>query len=512
MRVSPLISSLLAVAFLGGAGVVAYPDVLPGVRAEPSVDAGSESESEPEVDATGTATPSELAVVPSTPSVAAALPIPPDRNQVILDLGALLANPEYDTLGSLSLSVLDQDGRLVIERSPALGLLPASTMKMVTAAAALALHGEDATLETEVLIDGAVSSRGTLDGNVYVVAGGDPTLASIEFQQFVYPIRPATDTRQLVELLRGAGIQRVTGDVVADPGAYADDRLAEGWRETYLNDFDARYITGLTVDAGLDVTIKRARSDWPQLAPEDLGNEGIRVKLAADPVARAAEVLREELARARMSVEGEARVGNSPASAISIGAMVSAPLGELLTFMVKRSDNHIADTLFREIGAQVTGRSTWDSSSQAVRALLADLGVDLDSAVLKDGSGLSRGDLLSARLLAELDQRMASSPDGELWASLHAVAGEDGTLRRRLRDTIADGRFRGKTGTLNDVRALVGAVQGPNGQRFHLAIIGNGGEVWRATTLADQMILRLTRSLWCSADNAPDDVVLACAA
>jgi D-alanyl-D-alanine carboxypeptidase/D-alanyl-D-alanine-endopeptidase (penicillin-binding protein 4) len=508
MRVSPLISSLLAVAFLGGAGVVAYPDVLPGVRAEPTVDAASE----PEADVTATPAPSELTVVPSAPAEAVALPIPLDRNQVILDLGALLANPEYDTMGSLSLSVVDQDGRLVIERSPALGLLPASTMKMVTAAAALALHGEDGTLQTQVLIDGVVSPRGTLDGDVYVVAGGDPTLASVEFQQFVYPIRPATDTSKLVDLLRGAGIQRITGDVVTDPGSYADERVAEGWRETYLNDFDARYITGLTVDAGLDVTIKRPRSDWPLLAPEDLGTEGIRVRLAVDPVARAAEVLREELARARMSVEGEARVGTSPASATSIGAMVSPPMGELLTFMVKRSDNHIADTLFREIGAQVTGRSTWDSSSQAVRVLLADLGVDLESAVLEDGSGLSRGDLLSARLLAELDQRMASSEAGALWASLHAIAGEDGTLRRRLRDTIADGRFRGKTGTLNDVRALVGAVQGPNGQRFHLAIIGNGGEVWRATTLADQMILRLTRSLWCSTVDAPDDVVLACAA
>ena len=78
-----------------------------------------------------------------------------------------------------------------------------------------------------------------------------------------------------------------------------------------------------------------------------------------------------------------------------------------------------------------------------------------------------------------------------------AITGESGTLRNRLRGTIADGRFAGKTGTLRDTSGLVGTVEGSGGQRYHLAVLANdaGEGRWLARALADELIQLLTADL-----------------
>lgn len=505
MRPSPLVSSLLAALCFGAAGVVALAD-----------DAGVSSPSV--VDQVGAPVPAPTLTSVPTPAETTApepaltmAPLPDDHVQLAVDLRALLEDPQFATGSLVTAVVLDELGRVVVEQHPTAGAMPASTMKLLVAAASLERHGPAARLATPVLIRGTVSARGTLVGDVIVVGAGDPSLASGEYQRFVYPARPAGDTAQVVEVLRAAGIERITGDVIADPGPFADDPTPEGWRDGYFQDFNARQITGLTVDAGLVVHVDAPKAAWPDLTAEQIADGAVRITMASDPVLHAAEVLREELRRGRLPIEGVARVGQADVDDVPIGALQSPPLQELLAFMLKHSDNHLADTLLRELGTQAPGGSTWQSSMLGARELLSSLGLDVEDAVIHDGSGLSRDDLLSARLLAQLDQRMTASANGPLWTSLQSVAGKDGTLRRRLAGTLADGRFRGKTGTLTDVRALVGAVEGPDGRRYHLALLANGGEVWRAQDLADQMVLRLTRSLLCGAGSGAD-VPASCAA
>jgi serine-type D-Ala-D-Ala carboxypeptidase/endopeptidase (penicillin-binding protein 4) len=190
------------------------------------------------------------------------------------------------------------------------------------------------------------------------------------------------------------------------------------------------------------------------------------------------------------------RAGGPPAAPVALGAVESAPLTELLAHVVRWSDNHLTDGIFRTLGAD--GGGTWAAAADATRAALGDLGLDWTGAVLADGSGLSRDDRLTASLLTRLDLEMSRSELAPVWRDLMAVAGASGTLRHRLRGSLADRRLHGKTGTLEDVRALTGSVTGPDGQRYHLTVIGNdlhGEDRFRLRLLADEIVLNLTEDL-----------------
>ena len=184
-----------------------------------------------------------------------------------------------------------------------------------------------------------------------------------------------------------------------------------------------------------------------------------------------------------------------------IAAVKSPPLTELLCYTVQRSDNHLADGIFRALGRS-NGDGSWASGSNAVLAALTrlfDRGPEpsWDGAVLADGSGLSRDDRLSAQLLVSLDVVMTQRA-GTRWQDLMAVTGSSGTLRRRLRGTIAEGKVLGKTGSLRDVRSLSGAVVGPDDRRYHFAVVGNGldaAENAAVRQLQDELLLALAEDL-----------------
>ena len=176
---------------------------------------------------------------------------------------------------------------------------------------------------------------------------------------------------------------------------------------------------------------------------------------------------------------------------------------QILRYAVQRSDNQISDGLFKAVGRARSGIGSFESGEQALRQVLEHYDIDHSSAKFADGSGLSRDDRLTPRLLVELEQAMYTTEYANLWPSLMAVTGEPGTLQNRLVNTIAEGRFAGKTGTLRDVSALTGTVSGRNGQRYHLAVISNdpGDSRWISRTMADELILQLVADLdGCSVD------------
>jgi hypothetical protein len=105
--------------------------------------------------------------------------------------------------------------------------------------------------------------------------------------------------------------------------------------------------------------------------------------------------------------------------------------------------------------------------------------------------------VVSASVLAEVQAAMATAEHAAIWADLQAVAGERGTLRTWLGGTPAVGRFRGKTGTLDDVKGLTGTVWGPDGTALHLAVVVNDAGVGRGNVrlLMDQLVLTLAAVL-----------------
>lgn len=501
-----LLAAVLVLVVGGGAlAVAAWPDETPPAGlggASPSTAESAPPGRTPDVAALPPSrTPVPTAVprralgpaAPSLPRRTEAPPPPPGRAQLATRLGAIVARPDLAVDGTVGIAVLDRYGRTVFAQAPDRPLLPASTQKAVTAAAALVTFGGDHRFETRIGVrghDGApVVDDRVVRGDLVLIGAGDPVLASADYQRWVYAARPRTPLEKLADRVVAVGVRRVTGGVVGDGGIFGAATVADGWKQSYFWDFDARHITGLTVDAGLRVDLVR-----PPPNPE------LRLTIAPDPAGQAASLLHRALQD--RGVEFGAATASSVAPVQvdrTLSAVRSPPLRELLGHALRRSDNHLADTLFRTVGHAHYDRGSWDLAERAAREVLDQLGVTSRGAVFADGSGLSRADRATPRMLALLDLAMTASSHGSDWAATMAVAGETGTLRRRLRGTVAAGRFRGKTGTLDDVASVVGAVVGPGAGRYHLAVLGNGltargrGVV---RVLTDELVLALAADLF----------------
>ena len=382
----------------------------------------------------------------------------------------------YEGLGELeelSVLVVDEGGRAVVDLDADEARLPASTAKLVTAAAAWRLLGPDYRYVTRVHATGGIDD-GVLDGDLVVAGSGDPALVSPVYAEEVFPARPHTLLADLAEAVADAGVEEVAGRVRADVGGFADEPVAQGWPERYLTSLDATLTAGLTVDGGRRL----------------LERSGVTVaELAEDPALEAATVLSRLLEEAGVDVAGTPARGSVPLGAVEVARVQSPPLEELLTHVVQRSDNAMADAIYRSLGV-ATGDGTWAGSEAAAIAALAGLDVDWTGATLRDGSGLSRDNRLSAAQLVALDRALRER-EGAAWDALMAVAGESGTLRRRWVDTEGEGRIRGKTGRLRDVTALVAHVEGA--PSHDLAVLGRGP--WEGLAAARELTDLLAESL-----------------
>jgi serine-type D-Ala-D-Ala carboxypeptidase/endopeptidase (penicillin-binding protein 4) len=193
-----------------------------------------------------------------------------------------------------------------------------------------------------------------------------------------------------------------------------------------------------------------------------------------DPTAYAAAVFRQQLEGAGIRIGGRVVAGSVPADAALLYEFDGLPLRTTADLLLKYSNNFIAETLLKQLGRLDSGApGSWANGAAALRARLAALGLPLEGSVLVDGSGLSRDNRVSARLLVaalrKADQTFAIGPD--LLASL-PIAAEDGTLRKRA--DAARGLVRAKTGSLDGVTALAGWAHTVRGRELVFALISNG--------------------------------------
>ncbi|MCC5949412.1 MAG: D-alanyl-D-alanine carboxypeptidase/D-alanyl-D-alanine-endopeptidase [Nitriliruptoraceae bacterium] len=453
-------------------------------------------------------------------------PVPASRD-ALERLAASLLDGAIDAAegGSFHLLVVDEHGREVVSHDPDAVVLPASTLKIVTAAAALGTFGPDAVFRTRVEATAPIDGDGHLRGTLHLIGSGDPVLATEEYARWVYPARPRTPLEELADQLVDRGLEVLDGDLVGVADRFSGPLVAEGWPERYFSSLDARYSDGLTVDAGLRTILtypepdedaeddgdngddgEAADSDADDGADEDAGGDDpppgvdpiVRVDHAREPAAHAAAELRRLLEDRGVEVRGEARAGMIEGTSVGrLASVDSPPMEELLRFAVQRSDNQITDAVFRAVGRARTGEGSFASGERALKQFLDRLGVEHDGAVFADGSGLSRDDRLTVRMLVDLDRAMLDTRYGPTWVSSMAVTGESGTLASRLAGTVADGRFAGKTGTLRDVSSLVGSVRAPDGRRYHLGVISNdaGAGRWISRALIDELILATVADL-----------------
>lgn len=372
--------------------------------------------------------------------------------------------------------VVESGGDRIVDLNGDQPLVPASNMKLVVAAAALEQLGADAVFTTVAGASSAIGDDGTLDGDLWLVGGGDPLLNTDDYYAGLeFPDQPRTRLEDLADQLVAAGLTRVSGSVIGDDTRYDNVRTVPDWPERSMTRSTPGPLTALSVNQGFESYPLDPESDATPQASDD-------------PPRTAAEVFTQLLADRGVDVEGQAQAAVAPDDLLTLASMDSPPLRDVLRQMLAISDNTTTELLVKEIGLQRSGEGSTEAGTRAIADILEGLGLPMEGVVIEDGSGLHDGDRVTCDLLVELLDRYG--PDSDLGDAL-AVAGESGRLEERFLDTFVSGRLRAKTGTLSESTALSGFVETLAGLDVVFAYIANGeGLSERVETLfADQELL-----------------------
>lgn len=302
-------------------------------------------------------------------------------------------------------------------------LRPASTMKVVTAIAAIDRLGGSFQFKTTLSYTGAIED-GVLNGDVYLVGGFDPRFNSDDMGSFV-------------DGIRRMGIDTIRGRIVADKSMKDADMLGEGWC------WD---------------------DDNPVLSPLLISRRDVFVKRFVDR-------LRDE----GVVVEADTVAGRQPGGAYEVGTRTHT-IDQVLMPMMKESDNLCAEALFYQLGASTGAHpATARDARRVVRRLVEKVGLRPSDYRIADGSGLSLYNYVTAELEVMLLRYAYQNTNiyMHLLPSL-PVAGEDGTLRRRMRGTFTSGNVKAKTGSVTAISSLAGYCTAANGHVLCFAIINQG--------------------------------------
>lgn len=369
------------------------------------------------------------------------------------------------------------------------------------------------------------------------------------------PADTVTGIELLADQIKAAGIKTVTGNLIGDDSFFAGDLLGPGWEWDDAQFYYGAEVSALTVnDNSVTFTVTpAARAGKPpsiKIQPQTSylkivnnavtsadrqprigihrpldsntveffgtmprGASEFKVDIAIhDPARFAAELLKEALARRGVRVRGRverydavARVANpfDESKLLEIAGVESQPLAEMLKVINKQSQNLHTELMLRQLGTRHADALSLDDygrpkstsllGAEIRSRFLQRAGIDVAPLSLRDGSGLARQNLVTPRSTALLLEFMLGRPYAKTWLESLTVAGVDGTLKRRMRDSAATNNLRGKTGTLTYVNALSGYITTKRGQPLILSLMGNNytGPGRETTGVMDQICVML---------------------
>jgi len=347
--------------------------------------------------------------------------------------------------------------------------IPASTMKLVTSAGALLELGPRFRFQTRLYAGPGAEQRGrVLVGSVHLKGAGDPVLATRSYAR-AYLSGRATALSSLARPLRTRGIRLVRGPIVADERLFDRRRLGPGWPSYYR--FYASPLSAVATNQDFAGNRRAAHVSSPPLA--------------------AAQRLRSTFKGLGISHVGGLKAGSAPEKGRPLATATSPPLSTILRTMNLDSDNFIAETLAKDIGAYGSGLGTTAAGATRTAGLLATKGILTSSDRLVDGSGLSRENRLSAAALVRLIAAAEAEPEWGAPLIRSLARGGEGTLVRRFTSGVATKRVRAKTGYLNGVSAMAGRVVSRRGQRYAFALIMNSADIAGARAVQDRVVTLL---------------------
>jgi len=460
----------------------------------------------------------------------AALPLQSTLAELQRSIDQIVSAPELDRASWGILIESPNTGETIYALNARKLMMPASTLKVITLAAMAERLGWDYSYETRIVADGPVAGD-TLDGNLVIVASGDPSLTRRTLDSWA-------------SRLKGLGIKRVRGTVLADARRFTDRGLGPGWswddlayyyaapvaaaqfRENSVDltlrpgpalgspptyDVTPAGISGLRIENRMTTGGTRAAAEFaahrapesPVVVIEGVVPERSRPVTYAlsvhDPVrfltAAFAEALFDQGVAVGRAPPLDANADTSRDFSRLRPLLVhrSEPLRELARRLMDVSQNQYAETFVKTLGA-LAGTPTFEGGTKAVESVLTSWDIPVNGTVLRDGSGLSRYNYVAPETLVRVLGHMFGDPaHRDPFFSTLTIAGRTGTIAGRMRNTPAAGNARVKDGAMASVRALCGVVNTANGEPLLFAILANGFAVPGQTVTAaiDAIVVQL---------------------
>jgi D-alanyl-D-alanine carboxypeptidase/D-alanyl-D-alanine-endopeptidase (penicillin-binding protein 4) len=428
------------------------------------------------------------------------------------NLDRVLSSPALDGafVGILSVDLLTD--RILYSRNADFLFLPASNQKLLTTAAALNRFGPDFTYATELYSSGSIAADSVFRGDLVIVGTGDPSLSKS------FGVDPDSLFLSWADSLKQRGIAKIDGRVMADESAFDRERLGYGWDWHYLSSWYAPEISALScygnsvtveVDPGkrvgdeTDIKVSprtsyvsvdngaytsvagsesavsvRRKPGTNQVSVAgslalDGGSRSYRVSVS-DPALFFAHRVTEVLRQGSIAVAGEPGVcGGDCERSVLLWSHHSPHMESIVTVTNRLSSNLGGEMLLKTLGAEAYGRGTFEDGCRAVKAYLSSIGVDTSSLHSADGSGLSRRNLVSPRILVEVLKACWETDSTRVFYNSLPISGVCGTLENRMQDTLLLGRIHAKTGTLDQTSVLAGYLVTTRGRPLAFALMTN---------------------------------------
>jgi len=413
------------------------------------------------------------------------------------------------------------NGEVIIDHHSDESLAAASGLKLVTTAAALLELGENFRFKTELAYKGDINKRGVLDGDLIVIGGGDPVLGSDWLKT---AIQMDSLKVMLVQTVEKAGIQSVKGDLILDVSIFDDQVLPDDWIWTDIGNYYGAGVWGLNIANNLyHLTFRPGDKEGdpapvidlspriPGLSfinhmktgPEGSGDQGYiycppRGKTAylrgtvpagfedftirgsmPNPPEWMGHWLKEALMRAGIEVRGKVNVTETPTDREGFHSLLiisSPPLREIIEVTNKRSVNLFTEVLLKMTALHHSGESSTSAGTRTVREIFTERGLELDGFRMKDGSGLSRSNMVRTSHFAHILAYMSQTPLARTYMESFSLCGSDeepGWLKNFGRGTPVEMNARIKTGYIEAVRSHSGYVTSRSGRLITFSMMCN---------------------------------------
>ncbi len=426
------------------------------------------------------------------------------KEQIDININTVMTDPVLKN-ADWGFVIYDPKTRKIVNSyNETTAFVPASTTKLLTTETAMSLLGPSFRWTTQLEYSGNINENGVLDGNLYIIGSGDPSLGTGKAGAARY----SEIILDFTNALREKGIRRINGDIIIQTALFKDNKRETLPENIVWMDFNNYYLpAGTTKDINPrnEKLIVKSKNPFEnnrqyfyispyihKLVFADQFDGGYLTTKLPDAPAYLANNFRLNLIRNKIPVTGKVMtkmVEVQPEARQMITAYKSPTLGAIINDTNHRSDNALAEALMRMVGFQKNGDHTPESGRAVVTEHLKNEGFDMSGLTYADGSGLSRSNKVTPMSQVKFLTSLMEQPYYQEFFESLPTGGQTGTLKKMFFGN-GYGQIHAKTGTLNKVKTLAGYIRTHSGKTLAFSLLINN-----YTGSVDQVKARMEKIL-----------------